>query len=47
MENYPGTFRYLEEVLVLPWNERYTDEHINFIAVAVRGAAQRLSEGGV
>ncbi len=42
---FPGTFRYLDEVLVLPWNERYTQEHLDFIAVAVRGAAERLTAG--
>ncbi|MEM7582330.1 MAG: DegT/DnrJ/EryC1/StrS family aminotransferase [Acidobacteriota bacterium] len=35
-ELYPGTYRGLEQVLVLPWNERYTDEHVEGIAAAVR-----------
>jgi dTDP-4-amino-4,6-dideoxygalactose transaminase len=43
---FPGTFEYLDRVLVLPWNERYTEEHINFIASAIHGAAMRLSEKG-
>jgi perosamine synthetase len=33
--NFPGTFAGLEAVLVLPWNEAYTDEHIDYIANAI------------
>ena len=29
-------------VLVLPWNEKYTEEHVDYIAAAVRQAAQQL-----
>ena len=39
---FPGTFRALEQVLVLPWNERYTDEHVAFIASALRDAVSEL-----
>lgn len=39
---FPGTFRALERVLVLPWNERYTDEHVTFIASALRDAVAEL-----
>ncbi|BAU14171.1 DegT/DnrJ/EryC1/StrS aminotransferase [Leptolyngbya sp. NIES-3755] len=35
---FPGTFAGLEAVLVLPWNEAYTDEHIDYIADAIREA---------
>ena len=35
-EQYPGTFAGLESVLVLPWNERYNNEHINYIADSIR-----------
>ncbi len=35
---FPGTFSGLEAVLVLPWNEAYTDEHIEYIADAIREA---------
>lgn len=41
---FPGTFAALEGVLVLPWNERYTDEHVEYIAGAIRDAARSLSE---
>lgn len=40
---FPGTFAALDGVLVLPWNERYTDEHVEYIAGAIRDAARRLS----
>jgi perosamine synthetase len=33
----------LHGVLVLPWNERYTEEHVNYIADAVRDAAEQLA----
>jgi perosamine synthetase len=32
---FPGTFEALEGVLVLPWNERYTDEHLEYLADAL------------
>jgi hypothetical protein len=35
--------RGLERVVVLPWNERYTDEHVDFIAKAVRDAVASLA----
>ena len=31
-EHYPKTFEGLEHTLVLPWNENYTSEHVNYIA---------------
>ncbi len=40
---FPGTFAALEGVLVLPWNERYTDEHVDYVARSVRQATERLS----
>ena len=42
-EKFEGTFKALHDVLVLPWNEKYTDEHIDYIADAVRQAAERLA----
>jgi dTDP-4-amino-4,6-dideoxygalactose transaminase len=41
---FPGTFRALEQVLVLPWNERYTEEHVAFIATALRDAVSELQK---
>src|SRR5262249_38292196 len=37
-EAYPGTMVGLERVVVLPWNEFYLDEHVEFIAASVREA---------
>lgn len=36
---FPGTYEALDGVLVLPWNERYTSEHVDYIADALRQAA--------
>lgn len=36
---FPGTYEALEGVLVLPWNERYTPEHLDYIATSIRHAA--------
>jgi dTDP-4-amino-4,6-dideoxygalactose transaminase len=44
--DYPGTMQGLERVLVLPWNEAYTDEHVEFIADVVRTAAAALAGQG-
>jgi dTDP-4-amino-4,6-dideoxygalactose transaminase len=41
--DYPNTFRGLERVVVLPWNEFYTDRHVDFIADAVRTAVRTLA----
>jgi perosamine synthetase len=41
--NFPGTFQALDQVLVLPWNERYTEEHVDAIAVAVEDAVATLT----
>jgi dTDP-4-amino-4,6-dideoxygalactose transaminase len=37
-DRFPGTFAALDGILVLPWNERYTEAHVDGIADAVRGA---------
>jgi perosamine synthetase len=39
---FPGTFAGLERVLVLPWNEAYTDQHIDYIANALKTALSQL-----
>ena len=41
---FPGTYRYLERVLVVPWNERYDDGHADSIARVVRDAVQELAD---
>jgi perosamine synthetase len=42
-ELFPGSYRGLNEILVLPWNEKYTNEHVQFIANAVRSSVDRLA----
>lgn len=41
---FPGTFKGLNDILVLPWNERYTDEHVNYIADNVKIAVEKLKK---
>ena len=41
-ELYRETFAALEHVLVLPWNERYEIQHLDFIASAIREGVDRL-----
>ena len=41
-ENFPGTFAGLEKVLVMPWNESYTEQHVNYIADAIRNSIEHL-----
>ena len=42
-DRFPGTYAALERVLVLPWTERYTPDHIDYIAAAVRECAVTLA----
>jgi hypothetical protein len=42
-EDTPGAVEALAGVVVLPWNEKYTQEHVDFIAAAIRQAAAELS----
>jgi dTDP-4-amino-4,6-dideoxygalactose transaminase len=35
---FPGTFAALDNILVLPWNEQYTSEHVDYIADSVEEA---------
>ncbi|HZE98939.1 MAG TPA: DegT/DnrJ/EryC1/StrS family aminotransferase [Planctomycetota bacterium] len=41
-EDTPGAIEALAGVVVLPWNERYTEEHVEFIAAAIRESAKAL-----
>jgi dTDP-4-amino-4,6-dideoxygalactose transaminase len=43
-EQYPKTFAGLEHTLVLPWNERYTSEHVDYIAASVREVVASVCE---
>jgi len=42
-ERFPGTFAYLDQVLVLPWNERYTGEHTRYLSEAIAAAVEKRS----
>lgn len=41
-EDTPGAVEALAGVVVLPWNEKFTTEHVDFIAGAIRRASQEL-----
>jgi len=41
-ERFPGTFEYLDRVLVLPWNEKYTEDHLTYLASSIYAAATKL-----
>jgi perosamine synthetase len=43
---FPGTLTALERFLVLPWNEKYNDDDVAFIANSIRDAAMTLIEQG-
>lgn len=43
--NFPGTMDGLAHILVLPWNERYTEEHTDFIAGALKDVLARVRSG--
>jgi dTDP-4-amino-4,6-dideoxygalactose transaminase len=44
-ERFPGTFAGLEQALVLGWNERYTSEHVDYLATSITEAVERLTAG--
>ncbi len=41
-EKFPGTLKGLHDILVLPINERYTKEHIEFLADSIREAVSAV-----
>lgn len=43
--DYPGVFKALAEVLVLPWTERYGEHHVDYLAATIREAVDQLVEG--
>jgi dTDP-4-amino-4,6-dideoxygalactose transaminase len=40
---FPGTYKALDRVLVIPWNERYTEQHVDYIATAIREGVDYLT----
>ena len=43
-DKFKGTYEGLEKVLVLPWNEAYTEEHITYIADSIKEAVAVLQK---
>jgi dTDP-4-amino-4,6-dideoxygalactose transaminase len=41
-DQYPGTYEALATVLVLPLNEKYTQQHVDYVVEAIRDAATQL-----
>jgi dTDP-4-amino-4,6-dideoxygalactose transaminase len=39
-ERFPGTYRGLDRVLVLPFNEAFREEHVDFVAASLRTALE-------
>lgn len=42
-QDYPGSYQALGHLLVLPWNEFYTEEHVNYLAASIRDTAKTLT----
>lgn len=42
LDHYPGTVAALERILVIPWNDRYTQDDVAYIADALQWAAGSL-----
>ena len=42
--HFEGTWNALEHVLVLPWNEKYTDENIQYLSTNIRNAVMSLTQ---
>ncbi len=40
-QRFPGTFEALEGILVLPWNERFTERTVDALAEAIRSAVEQ------
>jgi dTDP-4-amino-4,6-dideoxygalactose transaminase len=44
-ERFPGTFAGLEQALVFGWNERYTSDHVDYLASSIAEAVDKLVRG--
>jgi dTDP-4-amino-4,6-dideoxygalactose transaminase len=44
IKDTPGTAEGLATVVVLPWNEKYTAEHVEYIAQAIKDASKELTK---
>src|SRR5260370_24365015 len=43
IKDTPGTAEGLATVVVLPWNEKYTEDHVEYIARTIREASDELA----
>ena len=43
-ELFPGTFQTLDQILVLPWNERFTTEHVDHLAEGLTRAVDQQEQ---
>ena len=41
-QRFAGTYEGLDTILVLPWNERYTSEHVRYIAESIAAGVSEL-----
>lgn len=44
-DSTPEAAKVLDSILVLPWNERYQNEHVDYLAECIRRGAQRSAGG--
>lgn len=44
-KHFPGTFEALDRILVLPWNERYGQDHLEYLAVNLEKAVKAATAG--
>ena len=42
-ERFAGSYKALSRILVLPWNEKYTEDHVDHIAGSIRAQYKELS----
>ena len=43
-EKFSGSYQALSHVLVLPWNELYTDDHVDYLADQIRDAVMAVTK---
>jgi hypothetical protein len=41
---FSGAFSALDKILVLPWNERYTEEHVEYINESIWKAVEKTRQ---
>ena len=44
-DRFPGTFAGLDQALVFGWNERYTSDHVDYLAASIAEAVDKLVRG--